>query len=551
MFMLIKLDKDTTEGVNDSGIVVITITKRKNMRKESTTLAVSILMISILILAGGVALGQTATPTPNQTASTIPTITPTTTPTITPTPTPYATIASIPNQTANVTETSTPNATTTPNATSTPNQTITATGNENQNVIVNQSVTVNQNVTISAPITNEEKAKATNIAINLTVNIGIVNPTVVDVQREEENEQNLRVRVKDKTGEIIVVIVTPNGEAKQETQNVQSFTQTENNFTGKHVSFQFTNDSILNFALDGKLIFKSIRLGFSSTNVTILGSEIRIFDVNNIVIIHDTTSGIITESSSEQIESILEVASDISTKVTGKRVDLSEIHASILSSNPESDEVVPSVSGNIIHVTINHGRSTFIAKSINDQFEDRVVEGIAENKVGNVINIEAENSQDITTFGVDTTINKVVQNTVSINVSSEVTEGRVMALRISKDVLANLNLRVLVDGNEIKPAIDIDDLFKIDKLAFLIVIGQDVEVLVSIPKFSEHEVVITSAAPATITATPATATITTTTVPPTTPPVTPSPTKGAPGFTSGLILAVLAVLYLLTKSRKK
>ncbi len=57
-----------------------------------------------------------------------------------------------------------------------------------------------------------------------------------------------------------------------------------------------------------------------------------------------------------------------------------------------------------------------------------------------------------------------------------------MALRISKDVLTNLNLRVLVDGDEIKPAIDIDDLFKIDKIAYLIVIGQDIEVLVSIPK---------------------------------------------------------------------
>lgn len=513
------------------------------MRKESTKLAVSILTISLLILAGGIALGQTTisisnqTSTPNATTTPTPTITPTPTPTLTP----LATITSIPNQTANVTETSTPN------ATLAPNQTATVTENVNQNVTVNQSVTVNQNVTITTPITNEEKTRATNVAINLTVNIGIVNPTIVDVQREEENEQNLRVRVKDNTGEIIVVIVTPNGEAKQQIQNVQRFTQTENNFTGKHVSFQFTNDSILNFALDGKLIFKSIRLGFSSTNVTILGSELRIFDVNNMVIIHDTTSGIITESSSEKIESTFEVASDISTKVTGKRVDLSEIHASILSSNPESDEVVPSVSGNIIHVTINNGRSTFIAKSINDQFEDRVVEGIAENKVGNVINIEAENSQDITTFGVITTINEVVQNTVSINVSSEVTEGRVMALRISKDVLTNLNLSVLVDGNEIKPAIDIDDLFKIDKLAYLIVIGQDVEVLVSIPKFSEHEVIITSAAPTTtVTAIPATGTITTAI-----PPVTPSPTKGAPGFTSGLILAVMAVLYLLTKSRKK
>ncbi len=502
------------------------------MKKVSIKLAVSILTISILILAGGAVLGQTATPTSTATITPTPTATVTSTSTATTTPTPNATV--------------TPTTTPTPNATATPTPTMT--GNVNQNVNINQSVNVNQSVTISTPITNEEKAKATNIAINLTVNIGIVNPTVVDVQREEENEQNLRVRLKDNTGEVIVVIVTPGGEAKQETPNAPRFTQTENNFAGKHVSLQFTNDSILNFTLDGKLIFKSIRLGFSSTKVTILGSELRIFDANNMIIVHDDASGVITESSSEKIEAIFETTSDINTKVTGKRVDLPEIRASILSSNPETDEVIPSVSGNTIHIAINQGRSTFIVKSINDQFEDRVVEGIAENKVGNIINIEAENSQDITTFDVDTTINKVVQNTVSINVSSEITEGRIIALRVSKDVLTNLNLRVLVDGEEIKPAINIDDLFKIDKLAYLIVIGQDVEVLVSIPKFSEHEVIITSAAPATtVTATPAAGVITPTAAPP----VTPGPTKGAPGFTSGLVLSAMMVLYLLMKSRIK
>ena len=296
------------------------------------------------------------------------------------------------------------------------------------------------------------------------------------------------------------------------------------------------------------MIFKSINLGFSSTNVTILGSELRIFDVNNMVIIHDTTNGIITESSSEKIESIFEVESGISTKVTGKRVDFSEIRASILSSNPESDDVIPSISGNILNVRINNGRSIFIANSLSDQFDDRVIEGIAENKVGNIVHIDAENSQDITTFGVDTTINNVVQNTVSINVSSEITEGKIMALKISKDVLTNLNLRILVDGDEIKPAIDIDDLFKNDKLAYLIVIGQDVEVLVSIPKFSEHQIIVTSAAAAPTTTVIATGTITATAVPTSAP--SPSPTK-APGFTSGLILSVMAVLYLLTKNKKK
>ena len=194
-----KINKTCCELYMIRGIVVMTITKGETMRYISIKLAVSILTISILVLIGGLALGQTQTPTPNQTTSSTPTITPTLTTTLIP----YVTATSIPDQTPNVTETSIPN------ATSTPNQTVNATGNVNQNVNISQNVNVNQSVTISTPITNEEKAKVTNIAINLTVNIGIVNPTVVDVQREEENKQNLRVRLKDKTGEIIAVIVTP------------------------------------------------------------------------------------------------------------------------------------------------------------------------------------------------------------------------------------------------------------------------------------------------------------------------------------------------------
>jgi len=109
----------------------------------------------------------------------------------------------------------------------------------------------------------------------------------------------------------------------------------------------------------------------------------------------------------------------------------------------------------------------------------------------------------------------------------------------------------LVDGHEVKQAIDYNDLFKNDKLSYLLVIGQNVEVLVSIPQFSEHEIVVTSepsAAVVTNTATtiPAVGTVT--------PIVTvvdniPSPTK-APGFTLGIILVATTVLYLLFRKNR-
>jgi hypothetical protein len=271
------------------------------------------------------------------------------------------------------------------------------------------------------------------------------------------------------------------------------------------------------------------------------------------VIIHDDTSGIITESSSGKIESTFESVSDISSKVTGKRVDFPEIRASILSSNPGSDDVVPSISGNVVHVVINHGRSTFVTKSTNDNFEDRVVEGIAENKIGNIVNIEAENSHDVTTFGVDTTINNVVQNTISLNVSSENSEGKVIALKASKDVLTDLNLRILVDGVEIKPAIDINDLFQINKLAYLITIGQYVEVLVSVPKFSEHQIVVTSApisvAPTSMTTEVPTVTVTSANTPISPIETTVVPTPKSPGFTAILILAAIVVVYIIKRKK--
>jgi hypothetical protein len=496
------------------------------MRKETSKLAISILTISILILAGGVVLGQTSTPTP------------------------YATTTSIPNQTANVTETSIPNQAANVTETSTPNQTAnvteTSTPNGSQNVIVN----VNQNVTISTPITNEEKAKATNIAINLTVNIGIVNPTIVDVQRDRDNEKNLRVRVKDHdTNEIIVVIVNPQQPQEQAQINVPPpvFTEVENNFSGSHVSFQFNQSTITNFTVNGVVIFQTINLGFTSTNFKAIGTEFRIFNDKDMVIIHDNDNGIITEKSSEHIKQHFEASPDI--KVTGndKRVDLSEkIKASLVGSS----NVVSTVSGNSIDVDINQGESTFVSSTTTDLLESRIIDGIAQQQVGSVVNIESESVHDITTFDVDTSVDQVATNTVSLSVNSALPQGKVIALKVNKDVLKDLNLKVLVDNGEIPTAIDFDDLFKVDKLKFLLVVGQEVEILVAIPRFSEHQITVTSAQALTSTATTVSTPITTTTTPLPTTTLSPTATHNpVPEFTILAAAAIIVVLYILLKKK--
>jgi hypothetical protein len=523
------------------------------MLKISTKLIFSLVIVSIMILTvGAVNMTENQTNVSSNNSNE----------TITPIPTTVSTVTPI--------VTVTPNKTTIPNETTIPiNENTTQTVNQdvNQNVTQNnnQVVIQNTNVTISAPISTEEKNTAINIAINFTINnIGIDNPKVLDVTRKEKD---LRVRVKDNTGENIVLLISPKGDATEEVQNtpifVETKSETQNSFVGKHVSFQFTNNSILNFTLEGKLIFTSINLGFNSTKVRNIGSTLRISDASNTVIVHDNPNGIITESSMNEINAIYTVTPDMNAEEISNKVDLSSpnIKGSIISSDTTM-AAFALVAGDNISVTLNHDKTTFTARVLGtgsaneDDFEDRVVQGIHDKRIGTILNIDTENSHDVIGFGVDTTVNRVSRNTVSLNVNSDTPEGRTVVLRAGKDIFTNLNLRILVDGHEIPQAVDYNDLFKNDKLSYLLVIGQNVEVLVSIPQFSEHEIVVTSEPPEavvtnTITPVPTVNNAVTSTVAPvvTVTVVVPAPTK-APGFTASTILVAMIVLFLLFRKNR-
>lgn len=464
------------------------------------------------------------------------------------------------NTTANATSTETTNATAnaTANATVNTTETANATATETSNVTANATVNATPNVT-QMPISDADKTIVTNIAINLTVNIGIINPTVVDVQRDRDNEKNLRVRVKDHdTNEIIVVIVNPQQPPEQAQINVPMpvFTEVENNFSGSHVSFQYNQSTLSNFTVNGVVIFQTINLGFTSTNFKAIGTEFRIFNDKDMVIIHDNDNGIITAKSSEHIKQHFKVSPDIKVSKNGNRVDLSEkVKASMVGSS----DVVASVSENDIDFDINQGESTFASSTaVTDLLESRIIDGIAQQQVGSVISIDSETVHDITTFDVDTSVDKVMTNTVSLSVNSALPQGRVIALKVNKDIMKDLNLRVLVDNGEIPLATNFDDLFKVDKLKFLLVVGQEVEILVAIPHFSEHQITVTSAQAPTMGST-STATTTSTPIATTTNNIvtatsTPMPTTtpiSTPGFTSGLILIATAALYVLIKRKNR
>jgi hypothetical protein len=197
----------------------------------------------------------------------------------------------------------------------------------------------------------------------------------------------------------------------------------------------------------------------------------------------------------------------------------------------------------------------------------RIIDGIAQQQVGSIVNIQSETVHDITTFDVDTSVDQVATNTVSLSVNSVLPQGKVIAIKVNKDVMKDLNLKVLVDNGNIPAAIDLNDLFKVDTLKYLLVIGQEVEILVSVPHFSEHQITVTSAQAATavattsaseITAVPTVTTATansavtetptvTTTLPQATPPT------AIPVYTLLLILTVVVIvmlLYILIIKRK-
>ena len=399
-----------------------------------------------------------------------------------------------------------------------------------------------ENVTVS--LTNTENIQVN----NFVVNIGIDKPIIIDAVQVSKNEKRVRIKDPD-TDEVIVVIVGPQGQTTEAKQNIESFTQTVNNFIGRHVTFKLIGNKITDYTVEGKLIFRSIDLGFVPKNIKRVGSQLKVFDSNDhMVIIHDNDEGIITEKSSDKIQAVYNIASGINVNGNSKRVDLSnDIKASILG----DDQTKISTTGNIVTVMLTEdGKSTFIAKHVkSDVFEDRIVEGIASNQIGGVITIDSADSHDITTFNVDTSILKVVTNTVSVSVNSPTSEGKIIALNVNKDILKDLNLRVLVDGKEIQKAVDLDDLFKNDKFSSLIVIGQNIQILISIPKFSEHQITITSEAAPLSTSTPySTSTVAES------PAITETPiasmtttAPSTPGFTVGLMLAAITILYILMR----
>ncbi len=283
------------------------------------------------------------------------------------------------------------------------------------------------------------------------------------------------------------------------------FAQSGGNFTGKFVSFNLSDGNITNYAFGGKTIFDSISLGFTP-RVKAEGSVVKLTagGEKTEVEIHDNPNGHMTIETEDKVNITFTLASGIGAKVNQSKVELTGVNASIISVGEEGTANF-TLSGNNLKASLDQAKIMFKAVPLTAQtekekeFDDEVSDGIANRKIGAVVSIERSDSQDEVTFeDVNVIVNTVKNNTVSINVSSSLPEGKTVVLRINNDILGAVNprdVRVQFDGADIQMADNYADVIDIksDKPKYLIVIGaKDVEALVSIPKFSEHQITFTT-----------------------------------------------------------
>ncbi len=329
-------------------------------------------------------------------------------------------------------------------------------------------------------------------------------------------------------------------EQQAKTEDRMMFSQSGNNYSGKYVSFQYSNGSITDYTLGGKPVFESISVdGFNPGSINADGSEIRFADERIELELHDNPDGLIKISAEENTSVAFTLYAGIGASVIQDTARLTGITASIMKVGGERN-VGFTLSGNILNATLDHAKIIFRATPAQTdkekELEDSVDKGVSEGKIGAVVHVDRADSSDVVTLSqVNVSVGNVESKTVSIDLSSDQPGSKTVMLSINNDILGAVNpadVKVLLDGNEIQQADNYSDIMKEDKAKYLIVIGaKDVEALVSIPKFSEHQITVTTAANQITVATTADQTTAMTATQTTVPPRT-------PGFT--LILAVLA-----------
>ncbi len=294
---------------------------------------------------------------------------------------------------------------------------------------------------------------------------------------------------------------------KGEEEKKMQFAQAGNSYSGKYVSFTYSDGGILNYSLGGKTIFDSISIsGFTPVRIKAEGTEVKLTDKDERIEleIHDNPDAIIKITSEDAVDVNFSLAAGISATINQTEVDLTGINASVVGVGEEGT-VRFALSGNVLVSSLDHAKIMFKATPLTartekeKEFDDKVLEGIDRGKIGAVVHIEKNDSHDeVSLDSVNVTVNTIQNNTVSLNVSSELSGGKTILITVSNKILravSTKDVHVTFDGAEIQQADNYADVMNQtgNRPKYLILVGvSDVEALVSIPKFSEHQITITA-----------------------------------------------------------
>lgn len=289
------------------------------------------------------------------------------------------------------------------------------------------------------------------------------------------------------------------------------FNRSGDSYAGKFVSFRYSDGSIKNYVLSNKSIFESVTISnFTPSKIKLEGSELKMEDETDDreieLEIHDNPTGLMKIKSEDGTRSItFTLSSGIGASVNGSKVTLTGIDAAIISLGKKGG-VSFSLSGNVLTATIGEEGSLMFravsAKAETEQekeHEEQVRNGIADGKIGGMATISGKDSSDVVIFNrITMSVESVANNSVTLEVSSDLPEGKTVLITISKDILdvvGSRDIRILFDGAEIQQASNYQDVMDPTndggKAEYLLLVGADeVQALVSVPKFSTHEITV-------------------------------------------------------------
>ena len=253
---------------------------------------------------------------------------------------------------------------------------------------------------------------------------------------------------------------------------------------------------------------------------------------------HDNPTGLLKiKSKNKQVNLSFNLGKNLTAK-TAQKGNIIYINGTlegklILSDCNDNKTVNITIEKDLINVSLPEDASIlFIASPVKglgigipEEYEDKIENAICERKIGAHIAVQMKNKTlektHIITYANLNISMAVTKGEVKINVSSPEKEGKTVIVDIDEDTLSITSITdvlVVYDGKSISMAENYSDILNTSDdnnlPEYLAVMGSNgVQVLISIPRFSIHTILITKAA---------------------------SPSEGIPGFT--IALALLAMI---------